>query len=348
MNRLPTLLVLAAASFAAPAFAQDIRFSEIFINPPGGDNGNEFFEISGPPGASLAGIWIVTIDGDNNAAGNSTATGVVDFARDLSAFSLGSNGLLLLRDSATVTPPGPAPETTVIAGPDFVGCGTTSTSNIDIENGAATYLLVRNFTGAPCLDLDVGNDGTLDSTPWSQVLDSVGFANAEDVRDPVLQNLIYVYATQLGGIDVSDRRPDVVSPNGFTPDFIIRTCNATIVADSLGAAPGPWGVDAGEVLFFPASAAFEVPLDYTLTPGVINPCPGPVVPSCGTIDFNGDGLFPDDSDLVEFLTVLAGGDCTTGTCDVIDFNRDGLFPDDNDLVDFLTVLAGGTPAGCNP
>jgi hypothetical protein len=72
------------------------------------------------------------------------------------------------------------------------------------------------------------------------------------------------------------------------------------------------------------------------------------LPTCGSIDFNGDGLFPDDSDLVDFLNVLAGGECSTGTCDTIDFNRDGLFPDDNDLVDFLTVLAGGTPTNCIP
>jgi hypothetical protein len=77
--------------------------------------------------------------------------------------------------------------------------------------------------------------------------------------------------------------------------------------------------------------------------------PGAGLPTCGSIDFNGDSLFPDDSDLVEFLNVLAGGDCSPGnTCDTIDFNRDGLFPDDNDLVDFLTVLAGGTPASCTP
>ncbi len=62
---------------------------------------------------------------------------------------------------------------------------------------------------------------------------------------------------------------------------------------------------------------------------------------CDNIDFNGDGLFPDDADLIEFLTVLAGGECTTGTCNDIDFNNDGLFPDDSDLIAFLTVLAGG-------
>jgi hypothetical protein len=65
-------------------------------------------------------------------------------------------------------------------------------------------------------------------------------------------------------------------------------------------------------------------------------------PGCDSIDFNADGLFPDDNDLVEFLTVLAGGNCSPGnTCNDIDFNNDGLFPDDNDLVAFLTVLAGG-------
>jgi enterochelin esterase-like enzyme len=62
---------------------------------------------------------------------------------------------------------------------------------------------------------------------------------------------------------------------------------------------------------------------------------------CDSIDFNQDSLFPDDQDLIDFLSVLAGGACSTATCNNIDFNNDGLFPDDNDLVAFLTVLAGG-------
>jgi hypothetical protein len=63
--------------------------------------------------------------------------------------------------------------------------------------------------------------------------------------------------------------------------------------------------------------------------------------TCGDIDFDNNGLFPDDSDLVAFLNVLAGGPCPEATCDSIDFNRDELFPDDQDLVAFLRVLAGG-------
>jgi hypothetical protein len=62
--------------------------------------------------------------------------------------------------------------------------------------------------------------------------------------------------------------------------------------------------------------------------------------TCDSIDFNNDSLFPDDTDLVEFLAVLAGSPCES--CNDIDFNNDGLFPDDSDLLAFLRVLAGGS------
>jgi subtilisin-like proprotein convertase family protein len=62
-----------------------------------------------------------------------------------------------------------------------------------------------------------------------------------------------------------------------------------------------------------------------------------VGPDCD-LDFNNDGLFPDDQDVVDFVSVLAGASCST--CDDIDFNNDGLFPDDQDLTDFLAAMAG--------
>jgi hypothetical protein len=77
-------------------------------------------------------------------------------------------------------------------------------------------------------------------------------------------------------------------------------------------------------------------------PGLLNIFFTPDAPSCDSIDFNNDGLFPDDADLVDFLNVLAGGSCSNDPfCNDIDFNNDGLFPDDTDLVTYLTVLAGG-------
>lgn len=62
---------------------------------------------------------------------------------------------------------------------------------------------------------------------------------------------------------------------------------------------------------------------------------------CDSIDFNNNGVFPEDRDLVDFFDVLAGQTC--GPCSDIDFNNNGVYPEDQDVVDFLRVLAGG---GC--
>ncbi len=65
--------------------------------------------------------------------------------------------------------------------------------------------------------------------------------------------------------------------------------------------------------------------------------------ACNDIDFNNNGVFPEDQDVIDFFTILAGGDCTTTItqCDPIDFNNNGVFPEDQDVVDFFNVLAGG-------
>jgi hypothetical protein len=64
--------------------------------------------------------------------------------------------------------------------------------------------------------------------------------------------------------------------------------------------------------------------------------------ACDDIDFNNNELFPEDQDVIDFFTVLAGGACSTNNCNDIDFNNNDLYPEDQDIVDFLTVLAGGT------
>ncbi len=64
---------------------------------------------------------------------------------------------------------------------------------------------------------------------------------------------------------------------------------------------------------------------------------------CNDIDFNNDGLFPDTTDIDEFLNVFSGGNCSGSgyTCDPIDFNNDSLFPDTLDIDAFLSVFSGG-------
>lgn len=64
-------------------------------------------------------------------------------------------------------------------------------------------------------------------------------------------------------------------------------------------------------------------------------------PCCDSIDVNGDGLFPDIADVLDFLSIFSGGPCSTGSCGDIDFNNDGFFPDTADMDALLSVFSGG-------
>jgi len=66
---------------------------------------------------------------------------------------------------------------------------------------------------------------------------------------------------------------------------------------------------------------------------------------CDSIDFNNDGLFPDNQDLVDFVDVFGGAPCPTGTCNDIDFNNDGLFPDNIDIEAIFSIFGGGPCIG---
>lgn len=63
-------------------------------------------------------------------------------------------------------------------------------------------------------------------------------------------------------------------------------------------------------------------------------------PTCDSIDFNNDGVFPDTTDIFTMLAVFAGAECPE--CNDIDFNNDEVFPDITDLELFLLVMSGGS------
>jgi hypothetical protein len=62
------------------------------------------------------------------------------------------------------------------------------------------------------------------------------------------------------------------------------------------------------------------------------------VPSCGTADFNRDGVPGDDADIAAFFGCLAGNCCQP--CESVDFNDDGDAGTDQDIEAFFRVLAG--------
>lgn len=161
-----------------------VWISEILTNPNGSDSGstwgNEYFELRGLAGMSLAGYYLLSLEGQGT-----TARGDINQFFDLGAFSIGANGYLFARQNFspyTATVPG----ATVIQNSAGQGWGLTGSSTVghsgdgtqvDLENSATTILLIFNSGGpAPTLtlDLDTNDDGWLDlPTGWT-VVDAVG------------------------------------------------------------------------------------------------------------------------------------------------------------------------------
>jgi hypothetical protein len=111
-------------------------------------------------------------------------------------------------------------------------------------------------------------------------------------------------------------------------DGMVDGLDAAIATANLGTLPATW-------------SRGDVTCDGVIDQNDVDFING--LPVCDDTDFNGDGIFPDNQDIIDFLDVFAGGACPTGNCNDIDFNNDGIFPDNNDIVVFLEVFAGG---GC--
>ncbi|HEX2837818.1 MAG TPA: hypothetical protein VHN77_06790, partial [Phycisphaerales bacterium] len=71
------------------------------------------------------------------------------------------------------------------------------------------------------------------------------------------------------------------------------------------------------------------------------PAGGTCPQDCDSIDWNGDGLFPDIQDIADFIFVFGGGTCPTGTCNDLDYNNDTLLPDTTDIQALVSVFGGG-------
>jgi len=217
------------------AIGRSLVFNEIFNNAPGGaDNGQEFIELKGNNGESSDGVTILAID--NNGSNIGPILNAVDLSPSI---SIGDNGLMLVRDAATVLSPAPNAATRLQI-TDF---------NPDIDNSSITFVLVTGFSGAVGNDLDTNDDGTLDTAPWAAVLDAIY------VQDPDGEPSI---ADPLGGVSTGVQT--------FTPDVVILTQfgNTLIIGDVLGTVPGPYTLDVVQVA--PVEFAGE-----ELSPGSVNP-----------------------------------------------------------------------------
>ncbi|MBC7771620.1 MAG: hypothetical protein H7210_03920 [Pyrinomonadaceae bacterium] len=239
----------AAALVIASGVSAQVRFNEIFINPPGNDDGQEFIELAGPANFSLAGLTLVVIEGDGSGAG------LLDVAISLGANSVGGNGLFLWRDAASIIDTSPAAG---VQGPDAATNVFVQNFNPDIENGSNTYLLVSGYTGTVASDLDTNNDGVLDLTPWGSVLASISLIENDS-------GVNFGYAAALGGTNFGPQA-------GFNADVLIYGTDGQYYgSDVVGTNPGgPYSVDSPRVSPTPLG---DDP--YFVTPGVANAIPGP-------------------------------------------------------------------------
>lgn len=241
------ILLASAAIAAMSAATANARIHEIFINPPGTDNGLEFVELDGfAPGQMLTDLFFVVIEGDGAAAGT------VDQVIPLGSYTTGSNGRLLIRDAATVLSPAPDPATAVV---EF-------NFTPDLENGSNTFVIAERYTGIVGEDLDTDNNGVLDVVFPGVALDAIGIRESDATpADDV------AFGSQLGGFDFP-----VLA---FTPDAVVRlTGGEYLGADVLGSSPGPFEFDfaSSEVALADGTLLTAALLDIgTLTPGGTNP-----------------------------------------------------------------------------
>ncbi|MDL1949987.1 hypothetical protein FBQ97_09270 [Acidobacteria bacterium ACD] len=151
LSRLARLFPLVVGLAVLPANAQ--KLSEVVAEHAGTD-AYEYVEIFGNPSTSYSGTRILFLEGD--AAEN---PGRID-----AVFTPGTtNG---------------------------AGFWTTGFLTSTLESPTFTVLLVSGLTGAVGDDLDTNDDGTLDSTPWTTLLDGValtdGAAGARTYTSTVL------------------------------------------------------------------------------------------------------------------------------------------------------------------
>lgn len=155
----------------------DAVINEFVFDHIGSDT-YEFVEIYGDPSASYTNFTLLEIEGDG-----------------------GSN-------------PGTVDGIYTIFGTDGAGFWTTGYLAGQFENGTVTLLLVEDFTGSFGDDIDLDDDGTIDTAPFTRVVDDVG------VTDGDAGDWVYSAAVLGPGYDGNSLQPGGASriPNGADTD----------------------------------------------------------------------------------------------------------------------------------
>lgn len=148
-----TVLFALSAGFTLPP----PKLAEIRTDSPPPFTDVEYVEIAGVAGYSLAGLSVVVIGDADQALGPALGnSGVVESVIQLEGHAVPEDRTFLIHSSPLL-----------LQNPDLLAqCGLEDADNL-------TVLLVRDCAASVGDDLDIDDDGVLDSPPWVEVIDAV-------------------------------------------------------------------------------------------------------------------------------------------------------------------------------
>ena len=214
---LAALVLLAGAQFASAG----LKINEVYFSPEDPVEGRQFFEIVNTDGGevSLDGLWFLEIESDL-PIGVIDNPGEVVNAFDLTGCKTGpTDGVFLWRDTAQTLLPAPTDPgfpyeksggfNQIFGFDGEFEIGTDEYGEpivVEYEHDVVTFMLVEGFTGTaadlttypktPGTDIDVNDDGIIDVTPWTSVVDAVTGTEADKLGAAAF------YAGQVGGDDI--------------------------------------------------------------------------------------------------------------------------------------------------
>ncbi|MGB7210191.1 MAG: CHRD domain-containing protein [Pyrinomonadaceae bacterium] len=212
--------------------------NEVSVNPGGTDDGCEYVELKGTPGAVVENVHFVSLEGDSTKG---VATAVITFVSPGPV--LGSNGLLIVASAVGCGSRTYPAATTVLTTP-FLNTGV-------LQNGSNSFLFISSVTPITAnTDYDTDDNGTLESLPaGATIVDGVSWT------DGGAGDVVYgtVLAATSGTIGAATRFPVNTTPNSAFAWY----------AGALVGAP--------EATTYSSTArTANFPTDGVLTPGAVN------------------------------------------------------------------------------
>jgi hypothetical protein len=165
---------LSAAPSGSGIFINEINFNPAQSPDPNANN-EEYVELIGETKgvAGMNGLTLLILDAV------APGLGQINEAISLSGLSTGANGLTLIGDAYDNGTPYGVEVSALSNREDPSGY---DAGDIGRDKDGFAMLIVRDFTGVRGQDLDTDDDGTLNTKPWSAVLDGVGTGAIQDAE----------------------------------------------------------------------------------------------------------------------------------------------------------------------